>query len=169
MININLLQSSRTNLSLSAHTSINGNFDFNATPISPPGTKFLVYKAASKRTSLSTHAVDGWYIVPSLNHYPCYHCYIPTTESTRHADTVEFFQKPFNFPKVTNSAYLRQAAEYIISIISNKQAISLHPSLSCGSPILNSYLQVAQILRRALSPQSGLQTNLLIHTCSPHH
>ena len=47
MITLNLLCSSRKNPSLSSHTAINGNFNFNATPLAPPGTKVLVYKAAS--------------------------------------------------------------------------------------------------------------------------
>ena len=67
---------------------------------------------------------------------------------TQHTD--EFFPNYFNFPKVTDSTYLRQAAEDIISILSNKHATSLHPSLSFGSPILNSYLQVAHILQLAV-------------------
>ena len=147
VITLNLLRSSRKKTSLSAHTDINGNFDFNATPLAPPGTKVLVHEAASNRPSFSTHAVDGWYIGPYLNHYRCYHCYISTNASTRHSDTVEFFPKHFNLPKVTNSTYLRQAAEDIISILSDKKAISSHPSLYFGSPIYNSYLQVVHILR----------------------
>ena len=47
-----------------------------------------------------------------------YCCYIPSTSSTRNADTVEFFPKHFDFPRTTNSTYLRQAAKEIISILS---------------------------------------------------
>ena len=150
MITLNLLRSSRTNPILSAHAGINGKFNFNTTTLAPPGTKLLFHEAASNRPSCYTHDVNVWYNAPSLNHYCCYHCYIPTTVSTRHADTVEFFPKHFNFPKVTNSTYLRQTAEDIIIILSNKHAICSHPSRSFGSPILNSYFQVAQILRRAV-------------------
>ena len=39
VITLNLLQSSHTNSSLSAHASINRNFDFNANPLAPPDTK----------------------------------------------------------------------------------------------------------------------------------
>ena len=60
------------------------------------------------------------------------------------------FPKHFDFPRITNSAYLRQAAEDIISILSKKKAISSHPSLSFGTPIPNAYLQVARFLRRAV-------------------
>ena len=148
VITLNLLRSSCTNPSLSYHTAINGNFDFNATLPAPPGTKVLVYESSSIRPSFSTQAVYGWYIGTSLHHYRCYHCYIPSTASTRHADTVEFFPNHFDFPRTTNSTYLCQAAEDIISILSNKKSIYSHPSLSFGPPILNAYLQVAHILHR---------------------
>ena len=160
---LNLLRYSHTNPSLSAHAAINGNFDFNATPLVPPGTKFLVHKAASNRPSFSTHAFNSWYIGPSPNHYRCYHCYIPTTVSTRHTNTVEFFPNYFNFPKVTNSTYLCQSAEGIISILYKKHNPSSHPSLSFGSPILNAYLQVSQILQRAAQtpPPTPMYTPLI--------
>ena len=163
VLTINLVRSSRTNPSLSAHAAINGNFDFNATPLAPPGTKVLFHEAASNRPSFSTHAVDGWYSLPYPNHYHCYHCYIQTTVSTRHASTVEFFPKSFNFPKVTDSTYLCQAVEDIISILSKKHTPSTHPSIAFGSPILNAYLQVAHILRHAAQtpPPTPLPTPLL--------
>ena len=73
VINLNLLHYSRTKPIISAHATINGNFDFNATPLAPPVTKVTVHKAAPNRPSFSTYAVNGWYIGPSLNHKRCYH------------------------------------------------------------------------------------------------
>ena len=178
VLTLNLLHSSRTNPSLSAYTAIKCNFNFNGTPLAPPGTKVLVHEEASNRPSFSTHAVNGWYIFSSLKHYLCYHCYIPTTASTRHANTVKFFQKYFNFPKVTDSTYLRQAAEDIVRILSNKHTNYSHPSLSFGSPILNSYLQVTQILLLAVQTPLPLLHKLtrtmknsphLFRGCARHH
>ena len=37
-----------------------------------------------------------------------------------HVDTVDFFPTYFNFSKVTDSTYLRQAAEDIVSILLKK-------------------------------------------------
>ena len=150
MITLNLLQYSRTNPILSAHVAINRNFNFNATPLAPPGTKVLVHESSYTQPYFSTHAVDGWYTGPSLHHYLCYHCYTPSTSSTRHTDTVEFLPKQFDFPRITNTTYLCQAAEDIIRILSNKKAISYHPSLYFWPTILNAYLQVARILQHAV-------------------
>ena len=73
VLTLNLIRSSRTNPSLSSHAAINSNFYFNTTPLAPPGTKVLVHEASSNQPSFSTHAINGWYIVPYLNHYRCYH------------------------------------------------------------------------------------------------
>jgi hypothetical protein len=35
---------------------------------------------------------------PALEHYPCYKCYIPSTNSIHIADTVEFFPATVPFP-----------------------------------------------------------------------
>ena len=47
VITLNLIQSSLTNPSLSAHTAINGKFDFSATPLAPHSIKVLVHKLSS--------------------------------------------------------------------------------------------------------------------------
>ena len=96
-ITINLLRSSRRNASLSAYAALFGNFDYNATPMAPPGTKVLVHEKPGNRKTWAGHGTEGWYIGPSLEHYRCYKCYMPTTHSERNADTVEFFpQQPLS-------------------------------------------------------------------------
>ena len=81
-----------------------------------------------------------------------------------HADTVEFFLKHFELPRITNSTYLRQPAEDIISILSNKKSIYSRPSLSFGTPILSNYLHIARILRRDVqtspTPRPRLPPNI---------
>jgi hypothetical protein len=47
LITLNLLCTSRMNPRLLAHAQVHGIFDFNCTPLSPPGTKVLVHKKPS--------------------------------------------------------------------------------------------------------------------------
>jgi hypothetical protein len=42
-LTLNLLRSSRVNPKLSAYAYLSGNFDFNKTPLAPPGTKVVVH------------------------------------------------------------------------------------------------------------------------------
>ena len=82
---LNLLRSSRRQPNISAYAATFGNFNFNQTPLAPPGTHVLVHKMTKQCSSFAPHGFDGWYIDPSLDHYQCYSCYIPSTAVTRDA------------------------------------------------------------------------------------
>ena len=43
-LTLNLIQTSRTNPNLLAYAYLFGTFDFNRTPLAPPGTKVLIHK-----------------------------------------------------------------------------------------------------------------------------
>jgi hypothetical protein len=58
-ITINLLRASRINPKLSAYAQIHGNFDFNRTPLAPPGTKVLIHVKPDKRKSWDPHGNTG--------------------------------------------------------------------------------------------------------------
>ena len=49
-ITINLLRTSRINPNLSAYAYLNGNYNFNAHPLAPPGTKVLVHHKTTSQT-----------------------------------------------------------------------------------------------------------------------
>ena len=82
---IKYLRYSRRQPNLSAYEATFGNFNFNGTPLAPPGTRVLVHKTTEQRASFAPHGVDGWFISPSLDHYQCYNCYILSTAGTRDA------------------------------------------------------------------------------------
>ena len=70
VLTLNILRNSRVNSKLSAYAYLFGNFDFNATPLAPPGTRILLRDLKpDKRPSWGFHGDDGWYIGPSLEHY----------------------------------------------------------------------------------------------------
>ena len=78
-------------LKLSADAYLNGNFDFNKTPLAPPGTKVVIHLKPDQRASWSYHGEEGWYVGPSMEHYRCVKCYIPSTARERDVDTLQFF------------------------------------------------------------------------------
>ena len=67
-ITLNLLRSARVQPQLSAYAMIHGNFDYNTTPLSPPGCKIAIHDRADERNSLAEHATRGYYIGPALQH-----------------------------------------------------------------------------------------------------
>jgi hypothetical protein len=58
-LSLNLMRGSRLNPRLSAHAQMYGQFDFNCTPLAPPGIRVLIHEKPDKRTSWSPHALDG--------------------------------------------------------------------------------------------------------------
>jgi len=127
-----------------------GNYEFNKNPLAPIGTQLLIHLKADVRASWQNHGEDGWYIGPSMEHYRCVKCYVPTTGRERDADTISFFPKKVKFPKTTTEDYLRQAASDIVFILQNKPSIV--PSLDFGDETENALLHISTLLGRAAKP-----------------
>ena len=109
-LTLNLLRTSRLHPQLSAHTHLMGQFDFNATPLAPPGTRVLLHEKPNQRSSWAPHGVDGWYIGPALHHYRCFTVFVPATGATRVVDTVEFFPSKVAMPNTSSTDIIKRAA-----------------------------------------------------------
>ena len=88
---LNLLRPSAINPLISAEAQLNGAFDYNKTPLAPPGTKIIAYVTPDGRLTWDPHGLDGWYIGNAPEHYRCHKVYITKTRAERIARTVEFF------------------------------------------------------------------------------
>ena len=77
IVTLTLLRPSRINPTLSSHTQLHGQFDFNATPFAPPGTKVIVHQKPTIRKSWAPRGKYGWYIDRAKDHYRCYNIYVP--------------------------------------------------------------------------------------------
>ena len=75
---------------------MHGEFNYNATPLAPPGTQVIIHEKPTLRGTWAPHGVKGWYLGPSMNNYCCHHVYITNTRGERDSDCVEFF--PHNTP-----------------------------------------------------------------------
>ncbi len=150
VLTINLLRNSRVNSKLSAYAYLFGNFDFNATPLAPPGTRILLHLKPDQRPSWGFHGEDGWYIGPSLEHYRCVKCFIPQTGREKDADTVEFFPHKIPFPIQTTESCLRQAATDIVELLRKRKPS--YPSLQYGDEVKNALAQIAALLNRVPQP-----------------
>jgi hypothetical protein len=150
-ITLNLLRSSRRQPNLSAYACLNGNFDFNRSPLAPPGTRVVVHETPAQRANMAPHGLDAWYVGPSIEHYRCYRYYIPSTFGIRDALTADWFPHNVPFPKVSNDEYLRQTANDMLTLLQDKTDNPI-PSLTYGSSIANAYIQIAKLLKRAIAP-----------------
>jgi hypothetical protein len=91
VITLNPLRQSRINPKLPAHAQLNGLFDYNKTPLAPPGTKVIIHEKPDHRGSWSPHGLNGWYVWPAMERYRAHRVYCSTTGHERIGDAVEFF------------------------------------------------------------------------------
>ena len=151
-ITLNLLRSSRRQPRLSAYTCLFGNFDFNRTPLSVPGTKVVAHDPPSQRYTFAPHGTVGYYVGPALEHYRCYTIFFPTTQRTRECISLQWFPQSVPFPKVNQLEYLQQTADDLLLLLGKPTSRPLFPSLEFGSPTRNAYLDIARLLKRATTP-----------------
>jgi len=155
-LTLNLLRTSRLNPKLSAYAQLHGQFDFNRTPMAPPGTRVVAHEKPSQRASWAPHGEDGWYIGPALEHYRCYKVYINKTRAERTVDTVEFFPTQVNMPKLSSADAALKAAIDLIAALKHPHPAA--PFAPLGDTKMNALEQLADIFSDAL-PRVGKAKN----------
>jgi hypothetical protein len=58
-ITLNLLKKSRSNPRMSVYAQVNWHFDFNRTPLAPPGTRIIAHQKPYQRAYWDPHGVDS--------------------------------------------------------------------------------------------------------------
>ena len=123
VMTLNMLRPSRRNQNISAYTALNGMFNFDATPLAPPGCKVVIYEAPSNRTSFSPHGTDAWYIGPTLKHYRCYKTYVTKTRAERICDSLTFHPHNCETPSMSPHDQIIIAATDLTKALNNPQYI----------------------------------------------
>ena len=105
------------NPKLSGYAQLHGEFNYNATPLAPPGTQVVIHENLTVRGTWAPHGVKRWYLGPSMNNYCCHHVYITKTRGERDSECVEFF--PHNTPlsyksSAENAIIVAQELAYVL-------------------------------------------------------
>ena len=145
VITLNLLRAARINPNLSAYAYVFGQFDYNRTPLVPPGTQVVAHNKPNHRATWALNGEKGWTVGPAPDHYRCITCYFPRTRAERQCDTITYFPTIIPYPKVNIEDHLRQAATDIVRILT-KPSISAAPTLQQGDPTRNALLELATFL-----------------------
>lgn len=148
-ITLNLLRPSRLNPKLSAYAQLFGNFDFNRTPLAPPGCAVIAFNDPTIRTTFGAHGTKGYYVGPALEHYRCYKVWIPSSRRIRIIDTIEFFPHDFAMPALSSADAATRAAHDLTQALRKP-----HPAgpLQPVSTELHSQLQqLADIFQKQIS------------------
>jgi hypothetical protein len=116
---------------------LNGTFDYNRTPMAPPGTKIVVHEKTNQRRTWDPHGVNGWYLGPATEHYRCYRVFINKTRSERITDTVECFPQDIKMPIPTPTKIAVEAAKTLIQTLKNPVPSTpfTHQTYDCNTAI----------------------------------
>jgi len=137
---LNLLRTSNLNPNISSYAELYGQFDYNATPIFPPGLKILIHEKPSQRSTWSPRGVEGWYLGPSKEHYRCHRVYCTQTNAERITDTMEIFPH-----QQTPTASMQEAA--IIATEQLTSTIQEHKG-TIGNEQLDALQQLAAVFSK---------------------
>ena len=61
-VTLKILRASRVHPQISAYDALHGTFDYNKTPIAPPGCKIVAHQKPYKRKSWDPASLYGWYV-----------------------------------------------------------------------------------------------------------
>ena len=153
-LTLNLLRGSRINPKLSAHAQLHGTFDFNRTPLAPPGIRVLVHVKPSERTTWSPHAADGWYVGPAVDSYRCYTVWMWDSRATRICDTLTWFPTKVTMPLANSNDLILAGIQDIL------QALRFPSAGSPLAPLTDSH-------HNALKTLSTILTSLVDPTPQP--
>jgi hypothetical protein len=135
-----------------------GNFDFNKTPLAPPGCKVVVHERAMERGAWACHGIVGYYIEPAMHHYRNYTSYIPETRGIRTTNTLEFFPDKVDMPTTSTADRLARATEDLVEIL--QQPHPATPFMQQGTVINDAMKQLSKIF----SPPTQVETAMAVPT-----
>ena len=112
-----ILRKCRQNPLLSAWASMEGEFHFDATPITPQGTEMLIQKKPNQRRTFGFNAKKAWYIAPCFQHYRTFKGIMASNGAERILDTVQFKHHAIETPQLTPANRILEAARQLDSAI----------------------------------------------------
>ena len=74
-----MIRPCRMNPRILAYTSLEGEFDYNTTPLAPLGSLVTEGTTPDNRPSWAPHGSNVWLIGPAMEHYRCVTVYLPKT------------------------------------------------------------------------------------------
>jgi len=125
-LSLNLLRASRLDPSVSAYQQLHGAYDFNSTPIAPPGTPIVTHVKPHERPSWAPHGEEGFYVGPAMEHYRCYKVLVTRTQTTRITDTLSWHPRHEPFPGALPSHHLTLAIQNLTQTLADHPHHHLH-------------------------------------------
>ena len=134
-LTLSLCRRSKKNPKISQYEELHGKrFDWNKTPINPPGCPVQIYETRDDRGTWDFKTIDAFALCPSMNHYRSWCVYVPSKKSERITASVTWFPEVLPAQDTCCEALLLQAAN---SLYEHANAISADtPALDSVLPAL---------------------------------
>ena len=149
VLTLNLLRNARSNPKLSAWAYLFGPFNYNKTPLAPPGIKIMIHNKVEKRDSWGMRSSEGFYVGPALSHYRCITGFKSDTKREVVTDTVSFLPHKIPVPSMGLNDYLHQALDDILELLKNPP--SNLPSIAAGCTTKQAVRDIAEILKQTIT------------------
>eukprot|EP00957_Ditylum_brightwellii_P128735 9820950-Ditylum_brightwellii.AAC.1 len=91
--------------------------------------------------------VDSWTIGPSMEHYRCIKCFVPSTRATVDTDTLKLLGHDIPTPQVDDKDTFHQALADVVHLLQNPQKTNL-PEFYKGDEVKNAFTNSAELLKR---------------------
>jgi hypothetical protein len=125
---------------------LEGTFDYNKTPLAPPGTKVIIHEKPQQRKTWDPHGTEGWYLGPAMEHCRCHRVFTNKTKAERITDTVEFFPQHTTVPHMSTDDIAIQAAEDLIAAIN--QPITKKSICPIGNKQMEAIRQISDLYQQ---------------------
>jgi hypothetical protein len=167
-LTLNLLRSSHTTPHLSAHAHLNGLFNYNSTPLAPPGMKVLIHERPLERGSTwSPHNTEAWYLGPATDHYRQHRVWVPATGAVRVVDTITWLPHNIHMPTSTAEDIIIAAANDLSHALQQSDQNPLLPPLNTQTR--TSLMQLQKIFSdRFANPLKDLPSQQLPNTAQTY-
>jgi hypothetical protein len=141
---LNLLHFSCRDPSKSANKEVNGFFNYNKTPITPLGTKGLVYDDPTVRASWAPHGTNAYYVGLAPKHYCCMRFFVSATWQYCIANTWRIFPRHCATPTISPNNVTVLTACDVLRVLDGTLPAMAHNAITLQMAIHN--------LRTILSP-----------------
>jgi len=111
---LNMFRTSRNNTSKTAYQELEGNFDWNATPMAPLGTKGSVFIHPDNRNTFAPHCDEGFTVGRAPHHYRLLEFYIPATRGYRLSGTYRLYPQHCRMPVISEEDRTVSAATELL-------------------------------------------------------
>ena len=83
-LTLNVMRPLHLNPKVSVYNLLSGIYDFNSTPLVPPGIGILGFKDTQRQASWGVHGQNGWYVGPVTESYQCHCVYTMDRHTSNH-------------------------------------------------------------------------------------